>query len=134
MIEQGIVMLVNADPAVAAMLGAGTGGFFGSLPKDQARPSWSYKVVSSTDLSGSLDAGRQVSQERWQFDFYGDTAAQAILLAQAIDNVLYRFYGVLPDPDATPVQAIFRMDVMDEFDNGARSYRRTMDYQLTFTR
>jgi hypothetical protein len=131
-IEQGIQMLVQADPAVRIL--CSVGGFYGSLPKDQARPSWSYKVISSSPMSRTLADQRQVLQERWQIDCFGDTAANAIALANAIDAVLYNYSGTLPDPDATPVQAIFWEALSDYFDDTPRSYRRCLEYELTFTR
>jgi hypothetical protein len=131
-IEQGIQMLVQADATVLSI--CSVGGFFGSLPKDQPRPSWAYKIVSSTPLSRTLGQQRQVLQERWQIDCFGDTPASALLLAKAVDAVLNNYSGTLPDPDATAVQAIFFVDLTDFFDDTARSYRRCLEYQLTFTR
>jgi hypothetical protein len=132
MIEQGIQMLVQADVAVLAL--CPVGGFLGSLPKDQPRPSWAFKVISSAKLSQTLSRQRQVLQERWQIDCYGDTPDTTVLLGIALDNVLEEYSGTLSDPDATTVQWITRVDLSDFFDDAARSYRRCLEYQLTFTR
>ena len=134
MIEQGIVTLVNADATVAGILGTNGGGFYATLPKDQPKPSWSYLLVSSTTPSRTLDPQRQLVQERWQLDVFGNDPDDVIRLARAIDAVLFNYSGVLPDPDATLVQAVFREDLIDHFDDTARDYRRSLDYLITFVR
>jgi hypothetical protein len=131
-IEQGIQMLVQADADVLAL--CPEGGFLSSLPKDFPRPSWAYKIVSSTPLSRTLGRQRQVLQERWQIDCFGDSPADAIRLAKAVDAILNNYSGALPDPDATVVQGIFWTDLTDFFDDVARSYRRCLEYELVFTR
>jgi hypothetical protein len=133
-IEQGIVALVNASPAVAALYPpGGTGGFFGSLPKDQKLPSWRYKVISPTPISRTLAPQRQLVCARWQIDCFGTTGAQAIALAKAIDDVLSYFSGALPDPDCTQVNLVLNSGGGDdEFDDTSRTFRRMVEYELFF--
>jgi hypothetical protein len=125
MIEQGMVQLIQATPAVSAI--APKGGFLGTLPKDFPLPSWSYIVVSDPvdyELTGPVSLG----STRIQIDCYGANGADAILLAKAIDNVLIGYRGTLPDPDSTVVQGVFRINKIDFFDVDARNYRRMLEY------
>jgi hypothetical protein len=125
MIEQGMVQLLQGTPAVAAI--AANGGFFGTLPKDFPLPSWSYMVVSDPvdyELTGPVSLG----STRIQIDCYGAVAADALRLASAIDAVLIGYRGTLPDPDATVVQGVFRINKLDFFDPDARNYRRMLEY------
>jgi len=129
MIEQGIVLLVQADTSVAAI--AAAGGFFAQLPKDQALPSWTYRLVA--DKSSYTFVGPvAVGSRRLQIDCYGYAAADCILLGNAIDAVLSGFKGTLNDPDATIVQGCFRTNGMDFFDEVSRTFRRMLEYDLWF--
>ena len=134
MIEQGIVMLVQANAAVLSALAQPdrVGGFFAELPKDQALPSWSYRIVSN--VSGYTLAGGKpgFSMNRLQIDCYGATAPDVIGLAKAIDHVLSGYGGTLSDPDVTKVNGIFQSDVMDFFDDARRSFRRMLEYEVYF--
>lgn len=128
MIEQGLVLLVNADVTVSAII-AKDGGFFAQLPKDFPLPSWTYDTVS--DPAGYLlSQPETVGQRRIQIDCYGNTAAEAILLAKAIDDLLSGYVGTLPDPDATHVQGCFRTNLLDFFDVDPRTPRRMLEYLI----
>jgi hypothetical protein len=127
MIELGVVLLVQGTAAVSAI--APTGGYFAQLPKDFTLPSWTYQKVSDPAnyvLSGAMTQG----QLRMQIDCYGDTAADAILLAKAIDELLSGFRGTLPDPDSTFIQGCFRSNELDFFDVDSRTPRRMLEYQI----
>ncbi len=127
MIEQGIVLLVQGDATVKAI--APTGGFFAQLPKDYTLPSWTYQTVS--DPAGYLlSQPETVGQRRLQIDCYGNTAADAILLAKAIDDLLSGYTGTLTDPDATHVLGCFRTNILDLFDIDSRTYRRMLEYLI----
>jgi hypothetical protein len=131
MIEQGVVMLVQNDPTVKAL--CTNGGYWLSLPKDPTFPSWCYHVISSY-TEPTLGAQKLLTFERWQIDVFSNDGADCMELACAIDDVLNHFYGVLPDPDATYAQMIFRSDVTDFFDTTVRNYRRMLEYELHFVR
>ena len=134
MIEQGIVMLVQGDDAVKAMCAGGVGGYFATLPKDQAKPTWSYTNVSFVP-NRTLRGRNQSTMRRLQVDVYGDPdggGADCITLAGAIASVLDGFAGALPDPEGTVVQAIFLDDLTDFFDDTARSYRRMLEFAVHF--
>lgn len=131
MIEQGLVLLVQADAGVSAI--SPTGGFFAQLPKDFSltAPSWTYQTIS--DVAGYLlTQPETVGERRIQIDCYGAKAADVILLANAIDALLSGFRGALPDPDATFVQGCFRDNMIDFFDPDSRTYRRMLDYKIWF--
>lgn len=125
MIEQGLALLLQGTPAVAAI--AASGGFLGSLPKDFTLPSWSYIVVSDPvdyELLGPVSLG----STRIQIDCYGANGGDAIRLAAAIDAVLNGYRGTMTDPDSTFVQGCFRTNRIDFFDDEARNYRRMLEY------
>lgn len=129
MIEQGLVLAVQADAGVQAI--SPKGGFFATLPKDYVLPTWTYQTVS--DVAGYLlTQPETVGERRVQIDCYGLTAADAIRLANAIDTFLSGFRGTLPDPDATFVQGCFRDNMMDFFDPDSRTFRRMLDYKIWF--
>lgn len=126
MIEQGLVLLVQGAPAVAAIATAG-GGFLDTLPKDFQLPSWAYSIVSDPveyELTGPVSLG----STRIQIDCFGATGADAIRLAKAIDAVLIGYRGTMTDPDETNVQGCFRTNKIDFFDDEARNYRRMLEY------
>lgn len=129
MIEQGLVKLLQAIPAVTAI--APVGGFLAQLSADQKLPSWTYQVVSNPtdyELAGPVALG----MARFQLDCYGDTGAQVIRLARAIDDALTGFHGTLTDDDSTQVQGCFRSNLIDFFDDSARNYRRMLEYEIWF--
>ena len=129
MIEQGLVGLIQADAAVRKI--APAGGFLSELPKDYPLPSWTQKTVSQP-TSASLTSFRGLKMRRFQIDCYGNAAADAINLAQAIDNVLDGFRGTLGDPDDTYVDSCLQSDLIDFFDDASRSYRRMLEYEIWF--
>jgi hypothetical protein len=120
--EQGFVALVNTA--------AGSGGYYGQLPKDAQLPNWTYQVVSDPSdytLQGAVELGYM----RMQVDCYGDTAGQVITLAKAIDRVLSGYLGTLTD--GTIVQGCFRTNRGGPpFDDGARNYRRMLEYEIWY--
>jgi hypothetical protein len=130
MIEQGLVMLVQASPAVAAL--APGSGFFVEAPKDHALPLWTYATVSDQDPV-ALSGEHGFVTRRLQINCDGAIAADCILLARAIDNVLGGYSGVLADPDATPVHGCFRTNLIDFFDDPGRTSRRILEYEIWFT-
>lgn len=131
MIEQGIVMLVQNDATVRSL--CQNGGYWMSLPKDPNFPTWCYSVVSSV-TEKTLDRQKLLCFERWQIDVYSTDGSDCMQLACAVDDVLDHYTGVLPDPDATLVQGVFRSDLIDFFDTTVRNYRRMLEYELHFLR
>ena len=130
MIEQGIVMLVQASPAVAAI--APGSGFFAEAPKDHALPLWTYISASEVEPY-ALSGEHGFISRRLQINCDGAIAADCIRLARAIDDVLSGYNGVLADPDETPVHGCFRTNVIDFFDDPGRTSRRILEYEIWFT-
>lgn len=130
MIEAGIVSLIQASSAVAALCPNGA-GFLSQLPINQALPSWSYSFIS--DVPTYVFEGRdKLTMRRLQIDAYGASGADTINLAHAIDAVLNDFRGTLTDADHTIVTGCFRANLIDFFDRDSRTYRRMLDYRLWF--
>jgi len=125
MIEQGLVELVQADPAVSAL--CPVGGFLSELPQTATLPSWVYSTISLS-RTYPLTNVEQLTMRRIQIDVIAATSASAITLANAIDAVLSGYRGTLPDPDSTVVQGIFTDSMSDFFDPTARNFRRSIDY------
>lgn len=129
MIDDGIVLLVQADATVAAQ--CSFGGFWLSLPKGTPLPSWSYQVISEPTeytLSGRTD----LMPRHLQIDVYAMDAAEAQSLTRAIDNVLSGWRGTLPDTQMTVVQGIFRDNELDFFDDASRTYRRMLEFFIHY--
>jgi hypothetical protein len=128
-IDDGIVLLVQTDPTVAAQ--CIIGGFYLSLPKGTPLPSWTYQVISEvTDYT--LRGRTDLMPRRLQIDVYSMDGAEAINLTRAIDNVLSGWKGVLPDAQATVVQGIFRENELDFFDDASRTYRRMLEFFVNY--
>lgn len=127
MFEQGLSMLVQANPAVAAI--AKTGGWPTDLPKGTQLPSWSYFIASDGEQY-TLRGRAGLSSMLVQIDCYGADAASAILLAEAIDNLLSGFRGVLPDAHCTQIDSCFRQNKIDFFDPESRTWRRMIEYKF----
>lgn len=130
MIEAGISRLVQSDSAVAALCPRG-GGYLVQLPKDAPLPAWTFAFVSESP-DYLLTKRSELTQRRLQVDCYGSIAADAITLADAVDQVLDRFQGTLADPDATVVHRCFFDNLIDFFDEGRQSFRRVLEYQIWF--
>ena len=129
MIEAGLVALVQGTAAVNAI--AAVGGNLSEVPKDGALPTWTYVFISAPD-SYTLAGEHGLIEARIQIDCYGNTGAECIRLAWAIDHVLSGFSGTLADPQNTVVDSCFRSNIIDFFDDAKRSYRRLLEYKLWF--
>ena len=129
MIELGLVQSIQSDSTVAAL--APVGGFFAQLPENQALPAWVYNTISES-VDYLLAGPDSLVERRVQIDCYGTTAAEAIALAAAIDRLLTGWRGTLPDPDATRVAGLFRSNLIDFFDQSARTFRRLLEYSVWF--
>ena len=96
MLEEGIVAMLNADARITAIVPPGGGGFLGTLPKDQALPSWSYLFFGAVPNLG-LQTPTGLAKISMQIESYGQQRADAINLAQALYEVLNGFQGTLSD-------------------------------------
>ncbi len=132
MIEQGLVQLVQSNAAVAAL--CSEGGFLVQLPDGHPLPSWAYTIISNKSPY-CLDGTHGYTDLRLQIDVFGDgdSAADMIRLARAIDKVLSGYHGTLPDPDKTIVFGCFQADLRDFFNDAARNYRRMLEYELQYS-
>jgi hypothetical protein len=130
MIEQGIVELVQSDPAVATI--CPQGGFMVQLPDGQALPSWAYTIISSRG-DYCLDGTHGYTDLRLQVDCFATLAKDAVRLARAILKVLDAYHGTLPDPDKTIVFGCFQSDTKDFFNDAARDYRRMLEFEIQFS-
>lgn len=122
---------MQGTAAVAAI--AASGGFLGTLPKDLALPSWTYLFVGGS-AEYTLLGARGPRRRRLQVDCYGNTAAESIALEHAIDAVLSGFSGTLTDLDSIKVDSILMSAEPVDFglDPDSRSYRRMIEYEVTF--
>ena len=127
MLEQGLVMQLQGDPAVAAI--SPVGGFFGVLPKGTALPSWAYSTITDSE-EYTLRGKAGLSSCTIQIDCFASTPEDCIQLARTIDAVLSGYRGKLPDPDATGIDSCFRTNKSDFFDDATRTYRRMLEYQI----
>lgn len=134
MIEQALVTLVQGDAGVSGI--AATGGYSIMIPKGTVLPTWSYTVIS--DKGGYTLAGADgLETVHVQIDCYGNTAAERILLAEAIDAVLDGYSGTIYDPSSpmsalAVIRGVFRLDKHDFFDFDSRTFRRLLEYELWF--
>ena len=131
MLETGIVMLLQANAAVAAL--SPYGGFSAELqPKDAPLPNWTYLNAGDV-INDGMQFSTGMAQRRIQIDCYANTANDAIELGKAIDAVLNGYSGHLPDPDATLVHPCFRSDIQGPFfDEERRTYRRLLEYEINY--
>lgn len=125
-------MLTQGNATVASLTPSG-GGFLSGLPKDQPLPSWSYIMVSHSP-DATLMTIRGFASIRLQIDCYGNSGAEIIALADAIDRVLQGFKGPLPDPGATYVDSCFQSDLQDfPLDEAGRTFRRMLEYEIFYS-
>jgi hypothetical protein len=73
-----------------------------------------------------------MTTRRLQVDVYGAKGVDVLPLANAINNVLSGYSGTLPDPDETQVRSILRSNIIDFFDDLSRTYRRMLEYMVTY--
>ena len=137
MVEQGLVMLIQAGLAAQSPAIVTPGGFFAQLEKDAvsaASPmAWTYRSIDS-DPTYVLEGQDGYTGWMVQIDCHGFAAANAIALARAIDKVLRGGYaGALPDPDHTTVAGIFRQNhFLDGFSDANRTFVRTLEYLINY--
>lgn len=128
MIREGIARLVQGNTSVSSI--AKSGGF-GTVPKDQALPTWSY-MLFSRDRNAGLVSVSGLSRIRMQIDCYGQ-GADVINLASAINGVLHGFTGTLPDSDSTWVNSCLQTDEQDmPQDPESRSDRTMLEYEIWY--
>jgi hypothetical protein len=139
MIGQGLSMLVQSNPAVAAIAVNG-GGYLNNLTKGQALPSWTYTWVSTDARPGRhLQGSRGLTFARVQIDCFGAEFAQgadSVALSEAIKNVLDGYRGKLTDPNSTIVDSIFLSDEHDPepLDPAGRTWRRWIEFEVNYVR
>ena len=134
MVEQGLVLLIQAGLAAGGL--SVPGGWPVQLPQQMAEDwpmAWTYRSITAPP-SYTLDGEDGYTEWNVQIDCHGFAYADAIRLARGIDEVLRGgFAGVLPDPDSTVVQGIFRSDpFIDGFSDADRSYVRTLEYTVVY--
>lgn len=131
MIEQGIALLVQGTPAVAAIATSG-GGFISAIPKDIKEPSWTQTIISDpADFTLQGDCG--LHDMRLQISCFAEDSDDVVALAAAIDTVLNGYRGTLADTDLTVVQGIFRLNRIDlPLNSSDRSYGRVLDYRIRY--
>jgi len=136
MVDQGLVELVQGNATVKSILGGNPAGFlFQALPNSPAYPTWVYSNVSQT-LNTTLQTFKGLRTLRWQVDCLGAPSSlgvDVIALANAIEETLNGFSGILADPDSTVVSSCFVIDVRDFFNTAARSYRRMVEFEVMFS-
>lgn len=108
------------------------GGFNGGLPKDCPLPSWAFRLVGGkpeTTLASTLG----LVPAMLQIHCIGNTADDAITLANRIFPILQGFRGKLPDSDSTYVDCCLLCDKEDfEEDDVARTYRRMLEFDVFY--
>jgi hypothetical protein len=135
MIEQGFTTLISTG--IASQFPNLTGGFPTQLPPNfisTANPwSWSWRSILSTPMY-FLQGQDALTTWEVQLDCYGNSMAQAVQVARAIDGVLRGGYsGTLSDPDNTVVSMIKRLPGMvDGFSDLNRSYVRSLEYEVIY--
>lgn len=132
MLESGLVQLLNNDPGVSAI--TPTGGFgFDELAKNMCLPSWAFRFVGGRSYV-TLRSAQGLRWRRLEIHCMAGDADTTIGLAIAINAVLEGFSGLLPDnAPSTMVDSIFNTNTpVDFFDAGTRTYRRVLEYQVTF--
>jgi hypothetical protein len=134
MVEQGLVALIQAglgNPPLAP------GGFAVKLPENYISATnpmaWTYRSILA-EPSYLLAGQDGLTGWHVQIDCHGNSMSDAIHLARTIDGVLRGSWsGVLPDPDATVVQGIFRQGpAIDGYSDTAHSYVRTLEYLVNY--
>lgn len=132
MLETGIVQMLNADPGVSSI--TTTGGFgFDELAKNMCLPSWAFRFAGGRSFV-TLQSAQGLRWRRLEIHCMAGDADTTMQLAIAINVVLEGFSGLLPDDQpGTMVDSIFTSNTpVDFFDAGTRTYRRVLEYQVTF--
>ncbi len=130
MLEAGIQQLVVADAGVQAIIGT---RFYPVLvPENPTYPCATYQTISNAP-SYLLEGQPTLSSMRIQVDTWSGGTKDATYLAakqaqEAISEVLDLFKGTLPD--GTRVAGIFVVGSRDLYEQDARVYRTTTDYQI----
>jgi hypothetical protein len=137
-VEQGLIMLLQANAAVAAI---STGGWEAELPPDATLPNWSWITIykhpqyALQAMPGLVPWAVQIdsySASDQGADSQSANSVGTIPLAQAIYNCLSGYQGTLPDPQNTQVDSIFLEDEELYFDSVRRTWRIRQDYRVNF--
>ena len=130
MIEDGLIALVNADPALGPML---AGRFYDTTLPEGASVKALGVCGTFQVVGGSADAPfENHGPQKWrmQFDFYAASAYPARNARAALFNLLDGFMGALPD--GTFVTGAEQIQAMNNFDSDARNYRCAAEYYVNF--
>lgn len=135
MVEQGLVLLINAG--IASACPGLTGGFPVQLPENfitATNPySWTYRSILSEPLY-TLQGQNPLTKWEVQIDCHGTTMLDAATVAKAVDSVLRGVWqGTMTDPDSTVVQGIYRQPgFIDGFSDISRTYVRSLEYKVIY--
>ena len=134
MLEEGLSLLLEADPTVASL--AATRDFLVQLPEGTVTPAWTYMIVSQKPLY-TMDRKRtrviniQIDCYANEEDCGGGARDAALSLGYAIDAVLSGYRGTLPDSDSTHVDTCFQTDMETPAEDPlSRSFRMMLEYEL----
>lgn len=138
MVEQGLALYLQGQLAALAPPVVAVGPFFAAqISKDglSATTPMAFGYRSILENPNYTLKGRGVCEWEVQIDCYGNSAANAITLADAIQGILDKgFRGTFSDPDTILVESIARIDgpKIDGFIDSNRTYVRSLEYAITY--
>jgi hypothetical protein len=141
MLEAGLVILIQANPTVAALV-TGPSGFGATLPKDwltaTRTAAWTYRSINDKDPLG-LRGEHGFCHKRLEVNSFGTTDDIALTLDLAIRRTINAWSGTLSDTDPSspiaPGTLVDHIEVIgqeDFYDEENRSYRRMTEYRIMY--
>lgn len=125
-IEGALVVHLLADDELTALIGENL--FPLAIPEGGQTPAVVWQRISSPRTLAL--AGDDASSPRFQFSAYADDLILARRIAQALNNALDFFVGVLGDK--TKAQVI-RADYRDSYEHETGLYRSDVDFFIYYT-
>ena len=123
MIDLVLSPLLLAQEAVTALVGAGI--YPEEVPMNASLPAITYTVVGLRSSPTLSTAG--MFRYRVEFNCWGNSVLEAVLVRQALVSSLYTFTGTV---DGCFIQDMWVCNVMDFFEHELMQYRRMVEFYI----
>ena len=132
--EAAIFKILTSDYAVAAAVGAriypGDGT---ALPQVPTYPAVSFHITSAT-ANPTLSGASTIDSDGFQVDVWASSYLSASAVGETIRRALEAYRGTIAGEDIQQIRFLNKMDLAEDNPNEPRIWRRSLDFDVTYTR
>ena len=129
-LEEGWRELLGSTNAAAFTALVGNRLYPARAPENTRRPYAVYSVVSRVGVYTHDPGPATDAVKRIQHDFYGDTVAEAITVAEAFRTSVDGYKGSSGATHAVDIQCVTLVPDFTDWDDDAEAYRTTRDAKV----